>query len=115
MTQYVALVNTASPRTGLITVGEVLTDRQAAALGQEKLDELVRKKVLAPCGQEAEEPDEAPDEAAPAPEAAEPAREEEAGEAEDDLPELSVSDEIVCDQAEAPAREPRKGGRRKSR
>ena len=43
---YFAKVNTADPRIGLITTGEMLTQKQANALGQEKIDELVRRGVL---------------------------------------------------------------------
>lgn len=48
--KYYAKVNTAAPGVGLVTVGEVLTERQAAALGEEKIAELIRDGVLGACG-----------------------------------------------------------------
>lgn len=53
---YYATVNTGSPATGFISTGEVLTEEQAAALGEEKLAELVNAGVLAIGGETADEP-----------------------------------------------------------
>lgn len=119
--QYYALVNTASPATGFITVGEVLTEKQAEALGAEKIAELVRERVLAPCDGEKPAEEERPDEkenaetaeAGPAP--APDDEQDESGGEDEELPELEITDEIVKDQAEeAPAEKPKKGGRRKA-
>lgn len=47
---YYAKTNTADPRTGFISVGEVLTDAQTDALGKDKLNELVERGVLGVSG-----------------------------------------------------------------
>lgn len=47
---YCAKTNTADPRTGFISVGEILSDEQTAALGEEKLRELVERGVLEALG-----------------------------------------------------------------
>ena len=106
--QYYALVNTATPQTGLITVGEMLTKRQAAALGKEKIEELVREHVLSPC-EAPKEPERDPGEAPETPsEETEEAVEEEQ---DDEMPELDV-DGLVQDHDEEdkpPDAKPRKG------
>lgn len=116
--QYYALVNTASPATGFISIGEVLTDKQAEALGDEKIVELVREKVLAPCGAEKPAEEEQTEPAAEETQQPEPDDEEEAadGEDEEELPELELTEEIVKDQAEeTPAEEPKICGRREAK
>lgn len=111
---YYALTNTADPRTGFISIGEVLTDAQAAALGEDKLKELVACRVLAVCsekpqaaapsaaptGSAEETPDEAPEEMP-----------EEVPENDDELPELELGDDIVNDR---PKEKPNKGNGRKA-
>ena len=118
---YYAKVNTASPATGLIRVGEYLTKRQAASLGEEKLRELVAAGVLGADRSTAAEPsaplspapggnadapeDETPDEAADAPE-----------DDADELPELGDADDVVSEDAEeqpAAAKPDKKGAKRK--
>ncbi|MBQ6960865.1 MAG: hypothetical protein IJP78_07820 [Clostridia bacterium] len=44
--KYSAKYNTADPKIGFVSVGEVLTDAQVKALGQEKIDELVKGGLL---------------------------------------------------------------------
>ena len=109
--QYYAKVNTASPATGFISIGEVLTEKQAAALGEEKLNELVKDNVLGVCADEnkpapASEPDGTD-------ENADDAGSEETDE-DEELPELEMTPDMVNDKAEeAPA--PKNGGRRKAK
>ena len=111
---YYALTNTADPRTGFISIGEVLTDAQAAALGEDKLKELVACRVLAVCG---EKPQAAAPSAAPTGSAEETPDEapeempEEGPENDDELPELELGDDIVNDQ---PKEKPNKGNGRKA-
>jgi len=118
--QYYAKTNTASPATGFITVGEILTEKQAGALGGEKLAELVKAGVLGVCGGEGITPkahEAEPAEATPEEpgtveaESAETAEEEPDGE---ELPELDVADELVKD-TPAKAAAPKNGGRRKAK
>lgn len=112
--QYYAKVNTADPRVGFLCVGDVLTDEQAAALGEEKLKELKERDVLG----RYDEPDDTP---APLPYAApmEPEAAPDAEDAEDGeeaLPELGL-DGLVKDEAtsaEAP-KSAEKRGRRKTK
>lgn len=100
--KYYALVNTASPQTGFISVGEVLTDKAVRALGEEKLAELVRERVLAAM------PGEADSEGTP-----EEAAETDAEDA-DGLPELELAEDVDSD-ADVPAEKPKKNGRRKAK
>ena len=110
--KYCALVNTASPGTGLITVGEVLTEKQMAALGADKINELVRDGVLDACGEAPAAPRPAP-EKAPKPE---PKPEPEAEpENDEELPELGMPEDIVKDEAAEAPKAPKKGGRRKAK
>ena len=117
--KYCALVNTGSPGTGLITVGEVLTEKQMAALGADKINELVDfgkvggiDGVLGACG-------EAPAAPRPAPEKAqkpEPKPEPEAEpENDEELPELGMPEDIVKDEAAEAPKALKKGGRRKAK
>ena len=120
--QYYAKVNTASPATGFISIGEVLTEKQAAALGEEKLNELVRNNVLGVCADEnkpapASEPDGTDEDQSTESEAdsedADDAGSEETDE-DEELPELEMTPDMVNDKAEeAPA--PKNGGRRKAK
>ena len=48
--KYCARYNTADPKIGFVSVGEVLTDKQAEALGKEKIDELVKDGLLIAVG-----------------------------------------------------------------
>lgn len=115
---YYALTNTADPRTGFISIGEVLTDAQAAALGEDKLKELVACRVLAVCGEkpQAAAPSPAPTGSAEGtpeetPEEAPEEMPEEVPEDDDELPELELGDDIVNDQ---PKEKPNKGNGRKA-
>lgn len=111
--QYYAKVNTADPRIGFVSVGEMLTEDQARTLGKEKLDELTARGVLAACaaspkaapspapaGGAEETPDETPEETP-----------DETPEDDDELPELELGDDIVNDQ---PEEKPNKGKGRKA-
>lgn len=103
---YYAKVNTATPATGLITIGSVLTDKQVKALGEEKLAELVRENVIvAKSGQAStEEPEGSTEETlaedleAKDPESATTESEEYEDEDEEELPELSPTSDIVSDE-----------------
>ncbi|MBR3740571.1 MAG: hypothetical protein IKN04_08935 [Clostridia bacterium] len=44
--KYCARYNTADPRIGFVSVGEILTDEQARMLGKDKIAELVNDGVL---------------------------------------------------------------------
>lgn len=124
--QYYAKVNTADPRTGFISVGEYLTEKQVDALGTEKIAELVECGVLAASGDipEAASPalanEQGQEETPPANEQEEAPTDHNADEAdesdgdEDELPELDMTEDIVNDRPEEPAPAPKKGGRRKT-
>ena len=118
---YYAKVNTGSPTTGFISTGEVLTEEQTAALGEEKLAELVSVGVLAISGeiameaaatsnQDRTESADGADESANAGEQTE-AEEPEAAD-EEELPELDLADELVGE-AEPEEKPKRKGGKAK--
>lgn len=117
--QYFAKVNTAGPKTGFISVGEILTEEQVEALGEEKLAELVAAQVLGelpddpePTNATADKQD--GDEDVPPVPGDNGDGEDEADDENDDeeeLPELEIEDELVEDQPEAP----KKGGRRKAK
>lgn len=118
---YYAKVNTAHPATGMITVGEYLTKKQAEALGAEKLEELVRRGVLGKDSGKAgeapattEEKPELTPEAMLTPEAEEERIATEAAEAdaEEDLPVLDAADTVVAE-PEAPAPRRKKGAKAK--
>ena len=110
--KYYAKTNTADPRVGFISVGYVLTEEEAGKLGEDKVNELVARGVLAPCGEEkpqGEAPKPAPE---PEPEKeSEPVKEPESEpETEGEEPrELPIGEDIVGDGT------PRKGGRRKKK
>lgn len=124
---YYAKTNTGSPETGFITAGEYLTEEQKAALGEEKLRDMVKRGVLCAEGQ-AEKPEPEKPQTPPAVEdAPEPDTEpedtdeddaddaddaEEAEEAEDELPALDAGDVI---EDEAPAKPASKRGGRKGK
>ena len=118
MKKYCAKTNTADPRTGFISMGEILTDAQAEALGEEKLQELVERGVLgvmgggtetpAPKQPDPEEPEEEPEDE-PEDEADADDEDEEA-EDEDDLPTLDAGDVIEDEQPAKPAA--KRGGRK---
>lgn len=111
--KYYAKTNTATPATGFITVGEVLTEKQAETLGEEKLRELVERGVLGATGESPRRPE------PPAVENAEPAEDAEAEpeaeiaemaeDAEDELPALDAGDVI---EDEPPAAPKKRGGRK---
>lgn len=102
--QYCAIVNTATPATGLITVGEVLTDRQAAALGEEKLEELVRVGVLRVMRDAPSAPETGTSKESVTEQDSEPTA---ADDHEEDLPVLEGADELVTD--EKPSKRRRRG------
>lgn len=116
---YYAKTNTADPRTGFISTGEILTDAQVDALGEEKLTELVERGVLGIQGGTAkpapkkpapvDEPDDEPEDE---PEEADEAEEAEEADDEDDLPTLDAGDVI---EDEAPAKPTTKRGGRKGK
>jgi len=115
--QYYAKVNTADPRIGFVSVGEMLTEEQVSTLGKEKLDELTARGVLAAC---AASPKAAPSpapaggaEVTPDETPAETPEEtpDETPEDDDELPELELGDDIVNDQ---PEEKPNKGKGRKA-
>ena len=119
--QYYAKVNTADPRIGFVSVGEMLTEDQARTLGKEKLDELTARGVLAACaaspkaapspapaGGAEVTPDETP---AETPEETPDETPDETPEDDDELPELELGDDIVNDQ---PEEKPNKGKGRKA-
>lgn len=114
--KYYAKTNTATPATGFITTGEYLTKEQEAALGEEKLRELVERGVLGATGESPRRPEPpAVVNAEPAEDAeAEPEAEndETAEDAEDELPALDAGDVI---EDEAPAKPASKRGGRKAK
>ena len=113
---YYAKTNTGTPETGFISTGEYLTKEQVAALGEEKLRELVERGVLGATGESQRRPE------PPAVENAEPAEDAEAEpeaeiaemaeDAEDELPALDAGDVI---EDEPPAAAPKKRGGRKAK
>ena len=120
-----ARTNTGDPRTGFISVGDVLTRKQMEALGEVKIEELIQRGVLGVLREEtapAEEP-ETPAAAPDAPQGTpEEKPEEEAPEDnEEELPELDITGDMVGDAEtpeaapEPPAEEPKKGGRRNAK
>lgn len=120
--KYVAKVNTAGPRTGFISVGEILTDAQAEALGEDKLRDLVKRGVLGTMADQPSEEKHAPENAdmeTGEPEPAQPeTADEESAEAadEEELPELSLTDDLVSDGPEEESDNgAKKGGRRKTK
>ena len=119
--KYYALVNTAGPKTGFISVGEMLSDEQVQALGREKIEELVQERVIG-CllEDEEDEAEERPEDGAEDAQLSEGTEDapmtdgaaEEGDEAEDDeLPELDCADDVVSDAAQAETR----NGRRKKK
>lgn len=121
--QYYAKVNTAGPKTGFISVGEMLTDRQVEALGEEKLAELVAVGVLE---EMADDPkpvsastDTQGDDEDTHPATGDDGDDVDEGDDDNDdeaLPELEIEDELVEDQpSESSANAPKKGGRRKAK
>lgn len=100
---YAALVNTADPRIGLITVGEVLTKEQADALGAEKLQELVARGVLSALG-ESKPAAKTTEKPAAVQHAAQDEEDEEDDYADDEEEELDALDVIVDEEPKKPAR-----------
>ena len=120
---YYAKTNTGTPETGFISTGEYLTKEQVAALGEEKLRDMVKRGVLGATGEsprrpeppaekvkDAPEPEAEPEEQIEEEAEAEPA--EEAEDAEDELPALDAGDVI---EDEPPAAAPKKRGGRKAK
>lgn len=114
--KYYAKTNTADPRTGFISTGEILTDAQVEALGEEKLQEMVARGVLGVQGgtnksapKKPEKPAEPETEPEDEPEDAEETID---AEDEDDLPTLDAGDVI---EDEAPAKPASKRGGRKGK
>ena len=107
--RYFAKVNFAYPGVGLIRSGDVLSEKQTAALGKENLRELLRRDVLEPewrgCAPAMEQ---MPDEEADAAVEAADAELLELAEADDEpeMAEADVLEDIV--EAEAPKRTGRK-------
>lgn len=111
---YYAKTNTGSPETGFVTIGEVLTAEQVTALGEEKIREMVKRGILAECGEATKV--KKPEEPAAAEEAPEPKPEPEAEpENDEELPELGMPEDIVKDEAAEAPKAPKKGGRRKAK
>ena len=132
--QYYAKTYTADPKIGVISPGEYLTEEQVAALGEERIANMVKRNILAATGSKPAQTKESAESEKPA--AKKPAKkakaaaEEQAQDAdpEDDdeggdlngeegdgeLPELDAADAIGEEEkpAEAPAK---KGGRRKTK
>lgn len=110
--KYYAKTNTADPAIGFITVGEYLTDKQAEALGEDKLRDMVRRGVLKSVDnspREAEPPAEPDAPETPEPETEGPdAPEAEPEDAEDELPTLDAGD-VIDDE---PPAKPKRGGRK---
>ena len=112
--QYYTKTNTADPRIGFITKGEILSEEQVESLGEEKLTELVLREMLGAIEdkQKAKEPHIAPE-----PHELSNGQKVEESEASDDsqepeeLPELNVGD-VICDE---PAEAPKKRGGRKTK
>ena len=114
---YYAKVNTADPLIGFVNVGECLSNEQAEALGEEKIDELVKNGVLgvtrdhayeAPKAQEAE-----PDADTSTQDEDEAAEDSEEDEDEEDGIEPGDMDDIVDEEPEMKAT-PRKGRKGKT-
>lgn len=108
--KYCAMANTATLATGFIGYGQILTTKQVAALGQEKIRELVTGGLLKemPEGEpEAQKPENKPEpETKAMPDA--PAEQE-----ANDLPELALDEGLIDDGTTGKAA--KKGGRRKSK
>lgn len=119
--QYYAKVNTSGPATGFIAVGEMLSEKQLEALGEEKVAELVSRGVLGIFGggnKAAAEPADTPDTITD--ESDHDAHDDDIDDNEDvdneeELPDLDFTEDMVEDEPEEqPAPEPkRKGGKRK--
>ena len=111
--EYYAKVHTASPATGFITMGEILTAKQAEALGDEKIRELIDRGVLGEVDASptlrAEEPVTEPVEKSPEI----TVEAEGAAEESEELPVLDAGEDIIGTADEAPEK-PRRG-RRKSK
>lgn len=135
--QYYAKTYTADPKTGLITPGELLTETQVDALGEDRIADMVERGVLGvtggkPAQTEAPAKSEKPTEKREKkPAKAVEEADTEAGDAEDpadadeddgtegeedgdEMPEIDAADLIGED--EEPAAQPaKKGGRRKAK
>lgn len=123
MREITALHYVPKPGGGLATPGEILEQEDAARFSEEQIQRLLRAGAIrverlqdAPARPCAPAPK---DEEAPAPEGArepEKAPEGEEIEAEEaEPPEIDIMDGIIRDEAEsAPARKPRRAGRRKA-
>ena len=120
--QYYAKTYTADPKTGLLTPGEYLTEAQVAALGEDRIADMVKRGILCAAGEKPAKPQQAAKSETPAEKKAEkaaPAEEADAGEwaeAEegDELPELDAAGAIDAED-EKPAAPAKKGGRRKTK
>lgn len=114
--KYYAKTYSASPKHGLITPGEVLSDEQVTELGEEKIADMVRRGLLGTLAEEAEveEAGSEPDGNAGSVKGDEAEAEDTTGGdegGEDELPELDAADAIG--EEEKPAAKPaRKSGRR---
>ena len=118
--KYYAKTYTADPKTGLLSPGEFLKEEQAAALGKDRLAEMVARGVLCAVGGEktkAQEPDDEDVTAAvPDPEADNPNEDTEDGEddaeGEEELMELDGAGAIDAgdEPEEKPAKKPAKNG-----
>ncbi len=125
--QYCAKTYTGDPKTGLLTPGEILTEEQVTALGEDRIASMVERGILAvtgetpaqteqgaksekPAGKKNKKPEPAAEETDAADE--DDGEESEGGEDEDneeELPELDAAD-AICEE-EKPAEKPAKSGR----
>ena len=118
--KYYARTYTADPKTGLLSPGEFLKEEQAAALGKDRLAEMVARGVLCAVGSESPKAQEPDDEdvtaAVPDPEADNPNEDTEDGEddaeGEEELMELDGAGAIDAgdEPEEKPAKKPAKNG-----
>lgn len=110
--KYYAKVYTGNPETGLISPGEMLTDKQVKQLGEEKILELCGRGVLGQMpGKEAEAPAKEP-EIAPETEEepdAEPETEPEQGTEPETEPEQDAEPETEPEQGTEPETEGKQG------
>lgn len=130
MKKYYAKTKTAYPGCGLLDVGEVLTQKQAEALGEKLAESMVERGLLGVCGtvehDKAPEPndgkeDPSSDAANPddeTPDAMEPDGDEENGGEDDETDEpieLELTDDMVSDEGTGESPTSAAKGRRKAK
>lgn len=115
MKSYFAKANIGIFGQGLVTPGEILNEKQLAAIGSERVEEMVREGAM---GFQEEAPPSSPVKEKQPEEAQEAAHETDETEnpEESEEPDLNLSpDEVVVEEAAPKADKPEKGGKGKNK